>query len=140
MSVVAIEETTATARAMVARAGARITPWRVKVLAVLMAAHRPLSHLDVLAELESGADRVTVYRVLEWLTEVGLAHKLSGDDRVWRFSVTPVPHSHAHFHCQVCGRFFCLEEVSTDLPVSLPSGFAAQALEITVKGICADCR
>ncbi|GAA5784409.1 Fur family transcriptional regulator [Chitiniphilus shinanonensis] len=128
------------ARTLVARAGARVTPWRVKVLAALMNAHRPLSHLDVLTTLGPEADRVTVYRVLEWLTEVGLAHKLAGDDRVWRFSVTPVPHSHAHFHCHRCGRFFCLEEVSTDLPLSLPPGFAAEALEITVKGICADCR
>lgn len=128
------------ARALVARSGARITPWRVKVLQVLLDAQRPLSHQDVLAVLEDDADRVTVYRVLEWLTETGLAHKLAGDDRVWRFSVAPAPHRHAHFHCHVCGHFYCLEDVSADLPVTLPSGFAAEAVEITVKGICADCR
>ncbi|WP_148713703.1 Fur family transcriptional regulator [Chitinolyticbacter meiyuanensis] len=129
------------ARALVARSGARITPWRVKVLQALLDAHRPLSHQDVLAALDDEADRVTVYRVLEWLTEVGLAHKLAGDDRVWRFSVSsPAPHRHAHFHCHVCGHFYCLEDVSADLPVTLPSGFAAEAVEITVKGICADCR
>ncbi|MDW5416299.1 MULTISPECIES: Fur family transcriptional regulator [unclassified Iodobacter] len=133
-------ETIAKARDLVAQTRARTTPARVRVLAALLDAQRPLSHLDVLAALQPAIDRVTVYRVLDWLNEQHLAHKLSGDDRVWRFSVAPAPHHHAHFQCEECGRFFCLENVSSDLPVSLPAQFMARTVEITVKGICADCR
>ncbi|MBM3116575.1 Fur family transcriptional regulator [Jeongeupia naejangsanensis] len=128
------------ARELIARTGARATAARLRVLAALIAAQRPLSHLDVVEGLDPAIDRVTVYRVLEWLTDEGLAHKLAGDDRVWRFSVATVQHRHAHFHCRVCGRFYCIESFRTDLPVALPQGFAAEALEITIKGVCADCR
>ncbi|XZG70549.1 Fur family transcriptional regulator [Chitinibacteraceae bacterium HSL-7] len=128
------------ARAQLARTRARITPWRVRVLTLLLSTQHPLSHQDVLNALGPDADRVTVYRILDWLTEVELAHKLAGDDRIWRFAAAPTPHHHAHFHCQRCGRFYCLEDVSTDPPAALPPGFAAESVEITVKGICAACR
>lgn len=124
---------------LIRKTRARITPARVNILSVLLSAQRPLSHQDVLAALPPEADRVTVYRVLDWLTEMGLAHKLSGDDRVWRFSVAAAPHQHAHFQCTSCGRFYCLEHVSNDLPLTVPPQFLVNAVEITVKGICADC-
>ncbi|MBE9608116.1 Fur family transcriptional regulator [Chitinilyticum piscinae] len=133
-------ERIAEARRLVTAAAGRCTAMRVSVLAILLASPRPLSHPDILAALGDGIDRVTVYRVLDWLTEQALAHKLAGDDRVWRFAAAAAtPHRHAHFHCSHCGRFFCLEQMSTELPVFLPAGFRAQQLEITIKGLCADC-
>ncbi|QLG89095.1 transcriptional repressor [Chitinibacter bivalviorum] len=134
------EATRATARDLIKKTRARITPARVDILATLLGAQRPLSHLDIQELLEPSLDRVTVYRVLDWLTEENLAHKLSGDDRVWRFSAAKAPHHHAHFHCQQCGRFYCLEDVGTDLPMTLPKQFQADSVEITVKGVCADCK
>ncbi|WP_157314929.1 Fur family transcriptional regulator [Chitinibacter sp. GC72] len=134
------DTTRATARELISKTRARITPARVDILAALLGAQRPLSHLDIQELLAPGLDRVTVYRVLDWLTAENLAHKLSGDDRVWRFSAAKAPHHHAHFHCQQCGRFYCLEDVKTDLPVALPKSFIADSVEITVKGICADCK
>ncbi|WP_028453898.1 Fur family transcriptional regulator [Chitinilyticum litopenaei] len=129
------------AHRLVAAVAGRTTAMRVNVLAILLATPHPLSHLDVLAALGEGVDRVTVYRVLDWLTDAGLAHKLAGDDRVWRFAAAhSTPHHHAHFHCQHCGRFYCLDQISTELPVVLPSGFVAEQIEITIKGACADCR
>ncbi|WP_028451708.1 Fur family transcriptional regulator [Chitinilyticum aquatile] len=129
------------ARRLVAAVAGRTTAMRVNVLAILLDSTHPLSHQDVLGMLGDGVDRVTVYRVLDWLTDHQLAHKLAGDDRVWRFAAAPAtPHRHAHFHCSACGRFFCLDQVSTELPVTLPAGFRAEHIEITIKGLCADCR
>ncbi|QLI81505.1 transcriptional repressor [Chitinibacter fontanus] len=134
------QATRAAARDLIGKTRARITPARVDILATLLGAQRPLSHLDIQQLLEPSLDRVTVYRVLDWLTAENLAHKLSGDDRVWRFSAAKAPHHHAHFHCQQCGRFYCLEDITTDLPMALPKLFSADSVEITVKGICASCK
>ncbi|TMH21317.1 MAG: transcriptional repressor, partial [Betaproteobacteria bacterium] len=58
------------------------------MLAALLRADEALTHHEVEHRLRRGqdVDRVTLYRVLEWLTEQGLVHKVSGEDRIWRFS------------------------------------------------------
>lgn len=125
--------------------GARATRSRIDVLAALIAAQRALTHNEIEARLEQGrdVDRVTLYRVLDWLTAQGLAHKLAGDDRVWRFSITGPGaasggHAHAHFECSDCGKVICLDEAR--LPaIPLPRGFRRREVEVTVKGSCDEC-
>ena len=139
------------ARERVRATGARVTGARVKVLAVLMEAGGALAHTDVQRRLEGAEapellDRVTLYRVLEWLVEAGLAHRVSGPDRVWRFSAQGAPHEphgqHGHFKCRRCERMFCMK-ASTGLGrtvrAMLPDGFAGDGIELTVLGLCADC-
>ncbi|MFN9774918.1 MAG: Fur family transcriptional regulator [Burkholderiales bacterium] len=145
------------ARERVRATGARVTGARVKVLAVLMQADEALTHTDVQRRLEQGdahelLDRVTLYRVLEWLVEAGLAHRVSGPDRVWRFSAhgdgdghgAHEGHGpqHGHFKCRRCERMFCMK-ASTRLARTvrgmLPDGFAGDEVELTVLGLCADC-
>ncbi len=132
----------AAAQALLARRGARATRARVDVLAVLLAAPEALSHHDVERRLPRGhdIDRVTLYRVLEWLTAQGLAHKVAADDRVWRFSATGggASGAHAHFQCSDCGRIVCLEQ-STVPAIALPAGFRRSEVEVTVKGTCDAC-
>ncbi len=123
--------------------GARMTRPRIAVLAVLFAAERALTHTEVESRLPAslGVNRVTIYRVLEWLTERGLAHKIAGDDRVWRFNAAEHAHHgpHAHFQCSDCGRVLCLDPVATGPAVRLPAGYRQQRVELTVKGLCAEC-
>jgi len=77
------------ARARLRGLGSRVTEPRVRVLAVLMQGADPLSHQAVCDALpdDSGIDRVTVYRVLDWLVAGGIVHKTAGADRVFRFSL-----------------------------------------------------
>lgn len=123
--------------------GARMTRPRVMVLAVLLDAERALTHTEVEARLPRSAevDRVTIYRVLEWLTAQGLAHKIAGDDRVWRFNAAEHAHTgpHAHFQCSDCGEVICLEEAPARPALKLPSGYQPQRVELTIKGLCAHC-
>ena len=145
------------ARERVRATGARVTGARVKVLAVLMQADEALTHTEVQRRLDGGdahglLDRVTLYRVLEWLVEAGLAHRVSGPDRVWRFSThgdagergAHDGHGpqHGHFKCRRCDRMFCMK-ASTRLARTvrgmLPEGFAGDEVELTVLGLCADC-
>lgn len=123
--------------------GDRVTGARVQVLATLLGAGRALTHSEIEARLDSahGVNRVTVYRVLEWLTRKGIAHKIAGEDRVWRFNVAEQGHGghHAHFICNGCGRVLCLEDTGQQQQVELPVGFKSQSVEMTVKGLCDAC-
>jgi Fur family transcriptional regulator, ferric uptake regulator len=121
--------------------GQRVTEPRTKVLALLTAADRALSHVEIEASLGAQAfDRVTLYRVLDWLVKEGMAHRVSGSDRVWRFSISGKEQGHAHFECRACGKVQCLGDVRTDeLPMRVPRGYRAEEIGVTVRGRCASC-
>jgi Fur family ferric uptake transcriptional regulator len=132
------------AEIMIRATGARMTRPRVAVLATLLGARSALTHHEIERQMNRalGIDRVTIYRVLEWLIAHGLAHRISGDDRVWRFNaaVDEHTHEHAHFKCNDCGEVICLDKTTAARSVPLPSGYRPQEIELTVKGLCADCR
>ncbi len=128
--------------------GARVTSARVTVLAELLAARRALTHHE-LQDLADGGrgteplDRVTLYRVLDWLTEVGLAHRITGPDRIFRFSSERPGHeAHGHFRCTACRRTFCMSQGARMVRAvrsMLPEGFSPDDVDLTVSGRCADC-
>ncbi|HEX5125848.1 MAG TPA: transcriptional repressor [Rhodocyclaceae bacterium] len=123
--------------------GARATPARLAVLHLLESAKRALSHHDIEQALDdAGFDRVTLYRVLDWMVESGLAHRVADAQRVFRFSVaapsSPMHTLHAHFRCDACSRVFCLEDVVVQSP-RLPAGFHGSGVEFCVTGHCAQC-
>lgn len=148
------------ARDAIRALGARVTATRVHVLAALMGSPSALSHQELFDRIGStvSVDRVTVYRVLEWLVQSGLAHRIAGEDRVWRFSVAGHGEQegaaglvdahqhhqsdpHGHFQCDSCRRMFCI-----DAPVGieqnlerLPEGFEGRDVEMVVRGLCPAC-
>jgi Fur family transcriptional regulator, ferric uptake regulator len=133
------------AAALVRDAATRATRQRIEILAVLLAAPRALTHHEVERQVKRSLsmDRVTVYRVLDWLVARGLAHRISGDDRIWRFNAADEGHArrqHAHFKCNDCGEVICLETAMAARTVPLPAGYRPQEVELTVKGLCAGCR
>ena len=132
----------ATAAALIRRHG-RVTPARLNVLRLLLDADSALSHADLEAQLEHGVDRVTLYRVLEWLVRCGLAHRIAGEDRIWRFSAVATAaragHEHAHFLCESCGRTYCLDDLRPVFAMSLPAGFRCREAELTLHGLCPRC-
>ena len=143
-------DTLSLAEAQLREASVRVTDARVKVLAALLRAERAMSHQDM-QDSFSGMDRVTLYRALDCLTDAGLAHKIAGDDRVFRYSAG-TDHSehaagsqHGHFKCTRCSRIFCLDGPTETGPLqealqkTLGKGFRSHDLEFTIKGWCADC-
>ena len=123
--------------------GARLTAPRAAVLAVLLGSETALTHHEVEDALRASlpVDRVTVYRVLDWLVALGPAHRIPGEDRTWRFRASrDAAHGpHAHFTCSSCGKTVCLEDVAAPPSVKLPRGFVPQKVELTVQGLCAAC-
>jgi Fur family transcriptional regulator, ferric uptake regulator len=132
----------------------RLTSSRLSVLAVLLQSSSALSHTEVQVAVEqinpAHVDRVTIYRVLEWLTEVGLAHRVSGVDRVFRFSSSSNSQAHGHFLCSDCHRMFCIDskiapnvahavDLGASVNAMLPTGFVSTAIDLTISGRCAEC-
>ena len=139
------------AEAAIRDTGERLTQPRVAVLACLLSSEHATTHLDVAAMLTDhhAVDRVTVYRVLEWLVNQGIAHRIAGDDRVWRFMISRPQSSakskslahghHAHFTCEACGQTFCLDKPIPKVDVALPEGFRPSEIDLVVRGRCASC-
>ena len=148
-------------------AAVRVTASRVKVLSALLGARCALSHQDM-QDRFIDMDRVTLYRALDCLTAAGLLHKITGDDRVSRYSAgaersgaahQPVQHEHGHFKCTRCTKVFCLDrdaslagaadstehraaidrQLQSALRRTLGKGFQSHNIELTIKGWCADC-
>ncbi|MGH8687373.1 MAG: Fur family transcriptional regulator [Burkholderiales bacterium] len=132
----------AATRARLETTGERVTSARVQVLAALEKADQALSHPELESRLgPERPDRVTLYRVLDWLVGQGLAHRASGADRVWRFTVAGGKHEkHGHFECSRCGKVVCLDDLRTDkLALKVPRGFRPDEVGLTVRGRCAQC-
>lgn len=136
------------ARTLLRARRARVTSARVAVLAELLSARRALSHhelLDLAGDGRAGEplDRVTLYRVLDWLTDAGLAHRITGPDRIFRYSSERPGHeAHGHFRCTACRRTFCMPQGPRMVRVvrsMLPEGFSPDDVDLTVSGRCAEC-
>lgn len=129
-------------RGRISSLGLRVTPKRLAVLEVIEAAQSALTHADLEAALPTAIDAVTLYRTLESFVEVGLLSKAVGADRVSRFALLQGEggnhHEHAHFHCDSCGRVYCLPAKQPRQP-QVPEGFEVAAVDLNVHGNCADC-
>lgn len=141
MNAPALAELAEVASTSIRETGERVTPARVRVLGALLAARRALSHHELEDALgPRSIDRVTLYRVLDWLVAQRLSCRTLGADRVFRFSAAAHGgEAHAHFQCTACGRVVCLAAPAAGA-VGLPPGFRAERTELTVRGQCADCR
>jgi Fur family transcriptional regulator, ferric uptake regulator len=123
------------------RTGARATPARIRVLQLLRVAPTALAHNEIEQSLGFPAlDRVTLYRVLDWLVASGLAHKSTDSSRIYRFSTAaPGEHTtHIHFRCEQCGGVFCLD-ASPPIAPTLPTGFTLTSLNFDLRGYCSVC-
>lgn len=132
------------AETLIRNTNARVTTTRVKVLDFLLGQGEPLTHHDIQLRLsqDSEIDSVTLYRVLDWLTENELVHRIGGADQVWRFSAGGghQAHEHAHFQCTKCATLTCFTDVKLPVALALPEGFRSQEVDFLIKGLCPRCK
>jgi len=130
------------AESLIRATGARVTRQRIIVLDFLLGQDKSLTHHEIQDRLSDEAlDPVTLYRVLEWLTENELIHRIAGADQVWRFSAGAGQHAHehAHFQCTQCEQVTCFTEVPLPRKIKLPAGFESQEMDFLIKGTCPHC-
>ncbi len=115
--------------------GHRVTTGRVLTLAILLAADKPLTHDMILRNFKTPMDRVTLYRTLDWLVHIGLAHRIRAEDRLWRFIAGGDAVRHPHFYCENTGKMICLTNVQVP-EIKLPDNFKISHVEVIFHGIC----
>ncbi len=109
--------------------------------------------LSVLAEDQhEELDKVTLYRLVDRLTQVGLLLCRVDVQRVRRFQAMPASvHAIPHFECQSCHRDSPLSDAlqasTHDLERAAQSalealralGYQGHSMDFAVRGVCADC-
>jgi Fur family ferric uptake transcriptional regulator len=103
-------------------------------------------------EAGSALDRVTLYRLIDRLTQVGLLLCRVDARRVRRYQAMPASvHALPHFECQSCHRDQPLQGAlqgnALDLEVAAQNalqalkvlGYQGLSLDLAVRGVCADC-
>ena len=97
-------------------------------------------------------DRVTLYRLIDRLTQVGLLLCRVDNQRVRRYQAMPASvHAIPHFECQSCHRDSPLSDAlkanaddlaraaQTALQALQALGYQGMRMDVAVRGVCADC-
>ena len=97
-------------------------------------------------------DRVTLYRLIDRLTQVGLLLCRVDASRVRRYQAMPASvHAMPHFECQSCHRDSPLDgalkgnaqdlerAAQTAIEALTALGYQGMSLDFAVRGVCADC-
>lgn len=114
------------------------------------------THAQLQAVLTDGMavelDRVTLYRLIDRLTQVGLLLCRVDVNRVRRYQAMPVSvHAIPHFECQSCHRDSPLtgalkasandleRAAQTALDALKALGYKGMSMDFAVRGVCVDC-
>lgn len=121
---------------------ARNTAAKTEILQLISRSEVALSHAEIQSALEGLCDRVTIYRVLDRLTEEGVIHRVINSDGGVKYAscrtcTTAHSHSHIHFSCEQCKAVTCLKDVVPAF--QLPANYTLTEAHFTVSGICAQC-
>lgn len=126
--------------------GLRSTSSTIATLQCLETSTQALSHDDLTRQLGKMApDRVTLYRILERLIQVGIVQRYTDSTRIQRFSLTQRA-AVGLFECDHCHHVIPIEQdeelkAALDIVKSHLSGQGMTDREITLSshGICPDC-
>ena len=123
--------------------GVKPTANRILILRTLLHERRPLSMTEIETALES-VDKSIISRTLATFREHHLLHALEDGGDSLRYEVCRCGEEeadtdrHVHFHCELCGRTFCFE----DLPIpaiAYPDGFDVHHINYMAHGLCPEC-
>jgi len=134
----------AEAQDLVQARGQKLTPIRRKVLHLLLQSEEPAKAYDLLANLdgEGAAKPPTVYRALDFLQEMGLAHKIESLNAYVACGHAKHDHSAVFLICDGCGSAEELHAVRTSAALadeSLAAGFKTNNAVIEAHGLCRNC-
>ena len=130
---------------MLERHGVKVTANRIVVARELDRSSQPMT----MAELERKIltiDKSGIFRVLTLFKAHPLVHVIEdGGGAGARYELCRSRHGdfdddeHPHFHCEACGRTFCLEDIPVPV-VNLPAGYEEESVNYMVTGLCPECR
>jgi Fur family transcriptional regulator, zinc uptake regulator len=140
------EDYLARAEDVCTRAGESLTPLRRRVLELLYAANGPAKAYDLLegmkTEAGAAAKPPTVYRALEFLTRLGLAHRVESLNAFVACDVGACARTTIFLICRGCGRAeeFDAGHAAHDVEEAAKlKSFTVERTMIEAHGLCAAC-
>jgi len=128
-----------------AAAGESLTPLRRRVLELLLTQHGPAKAYDLLPLLDADrqAKPPTIYRALDFLVRMGLAHRIESLNAFVACDVGACARSTIFLICEKCGAAeeFDAGHALVDLAEAASrDGFAIRRTMIEAAGVCAACQ
>jgi len=126
-------------------AGESLTPLRRRVLELLLDQHGPAKAYDLLPLLdnEKTAKPPTIYRALDFLVRLGLAHRIESLNAFVACDVGACARSTIFLICEQCGAAeeFDAGHALVDLTdAAKRDGFVIRRTMIEAKGLCSQCQ
>jgi Fur family zinc uptake transcriptional regulator len=140
-----IAKALATAEKVCARQNKQLTPIRRRVLELIWNRHAPIRAYDILGGLKKSDGALappTVYRVLEFLLEAGLIHRIDALNAFIGCESPSDGHACQILVCSSCKRVQELDDPAIIEVLSQKAkaaGFTAAAQSVEIKGLCASC-
>ena len=133
-------------KALLKRAGLRITPSRIELLEYFLSQRQKASSIpDLLTFYAHKFDKVTLYRTINSFEEKGLIHKIIDESNSDKYALCGDDcksddhhHEHVHFYCLHCGNTECLNE-HIELSIRLPKNYLKKHSNFLISGVCAQC-
>lgn len=126
--------------------GLKKTRIRIEILNLFMQHHFALSANDLVARMDKGIDRVTIYRTLIAFETQGILHKASENKHGIKYALCHHPgqhdghtDKHVHFVCETCNQTYCLEDVMIP-EVRISKKFSVNRVSYTISGVCDVCQ
>jgi Fe2+ or Zn2+ uptake regulation protein len=125
-------------------AGNRITPQRLVLHRALCDLGRHASAEEVLREAAPrlpGLSLPTVYAALDLFVRLGVARRVAGAGQVVLYDPRTDPHH--HFACRSCGQVLDVDAAVDDgelARAARAAGLQVDGVDVTLRGLCADCR
>lgn len=127
----------------------RNTRQRAAVLDAIERAGRALTPTEILVLAQEQVTRLnlsTIYRQVNALLDEARVSKVLLPGQPPRFEAAcrqrdhGAAHHHHHFHCRTCDRVYPLHGCPGSMQDLAPVGFQVETHELSLHGLCADCR
>ena len=120
----------------------RHTRQREAIQATFASCERPLSPAEAYATARARLPRIsiaTVYRAIRDLVAAGWLRPVDVPGAPARYERAGKPHHH-HFLCRRCNALWEVSGCPRGIEQLAPAGFVTEGHEITLYGLCDDCR
>ena len=120
----------------------RHTRQRKAIRAAIESCDRPLSPAELYQEARLGLPRIgiaTVYRAIRDLVDAGWLRPVEIPGAPARYERAGKPHHH-HFLCRICNALWEVSGCLRGVDALAPAGFVTEGHEITLFGLCDECR
>ena len=120
----------------------RNTRQRKAIHQCLEDAGRPLAPHEILEHAQGvvpGIGMATIYRNIKSMLEGGEITTVSLPGGGDRYEIAGHGHHH-HFHCRACDKVYEVHACPGDMQKLTPDGFVLESHELTLYGLCSNCR